>query len=352
MKVLNALMAGGVAVVLVCAGCGKQAEKKAAAESSGTTAIKLSYSVMFPPSHSQAKLAVAWAEEIKRRTAGRVAITVVPNGALTKADQCYQGVVAGKSDLGMSAFAYTPERFPLLAGLDLPVGYPDGVTATRIANSLAMKYKPAEARDVKLLYVHAQGPWVVAARRPVVTLAQMKGLRVCTAGSCSNLVERLSGTPVCAAPGEAYEALHAGLADAVFCPFEALKDWRLADVVNCITDSRCIGSTTAFFVAINKATWSLLPEDVQKVFEAVSAEWVVKHGQAWDAADAEGYALMKELKRDYIPLTVTQQAEWGARVQPLLQEYVARLKTQRLPGDRFLKELQAALQDARGTLRK
>jgi hypothetical protein len=40
----------------------------------------------------------------------------------------------------MSVFAYTRGRFAFLEGLDLPLGYPDGVTATRIANQMERNY--------------------------------------------------------------------------------------------------------------------------------------------------------------------------------------------------------------------
>ena len=85
--------------------------------------VKLSYSIFFPPTHVQCIAATNWANEIQKRTGGRVQIAIYPAGSLTKADQCYEGVTKGISDLGMSCFAYTRGRFPLMEGLDLPVGY-------------------------------------------------------------------------------------------------------------------------------------------------------------------------------------------------------------------------------------
>ena len=129
--------------------------------------IKLSYSIFFPPTHMQCIAATNWAHEIEKRTGGRVQITIYPAGSLTKADQCYEGVVNGISDIGMSCFAYTRGRFPLLEGLDLPLGYPNGMTATRIAKEMVQKYQPAEVADVHVLYVHAHGPGILATKKPV-----------------------------------------------------------------------------------------------------------------------------------------------------------------------------------------
>ncbi len=330
------------------AGCGKQ-QGQGTATAPNKPVIKLSYSVFFPPTHVQAKLAVEWADEIKKRTEGQVQITVFSGGSLTKADQCYQGVVDGVSDIGMSAFAYTRGRFPLLEGLDLPVGYPDGVAATRIVNALAAKYQPAETQDVKLFYVHAHGPGVLATKKPVATLADLKGLKIRATGFCSKVVECLGGSPVAMPQGETYEALQKGVVDATFCPAETLKGWKQGEVITSVTDSTCIGYTTAFFVAMNKEKWAQLPADVQKTLETVSAEWVVKHGQAWNDADAAGLAYIAELKRTVIPLAAGEQALWIEKVAPLLQDYAARAGQKNLPGEAFLKELQAAVAEARAT---
>ena len=347
MKINNTLLLGLSICALLHVGCGKKQGPGPEGAASQKAAIKLTYSVFFPPTHVQSKVAAEWAEEIKKRTGGQVQITVFSGGSLTKADQCYQGVVDGVSDIGMSAFAYTRGRFPLLEGLDLPVGYPDGVAATRIANTLAAKFKPAETKDVKLFYVHAHGPGVLASKRPVARLADMKGLKVRATGFCAKIVESLGGSPVSMPQGETYEALQKGVVDATFCPAETLKGWKQGEVINCVTDSKCIGYTTAFFVAMNKEKWAQLPADVQKTIEAVNAEWVVKHGQAWNDADAEGFTYMAELKRDMIPLTAAEEALWIEKVAPLLQDFAARATQKGLPGEAFLNELKAAVAEAR-----
>jgi TRAP-type C4-dicarboxylate transport system substrate-binding protein len=63
---------------------------------------QLSYSIFFPASHGQCKDGIAWAKEIEKRSNGKIKINVFPGGALTKAKQCYDGVVKGISDIGMS----------------------------------------------------------------------------------------------------------------------------------------------------------------------------------------------------------------------------------------------------------
>lgn len=337
MNKLTQLAMIALAAAALISGCGN---------SGGDSKVNLTYSVFFPPTHVQCKLATEWAAEIGQRTEGRVKITVFPGGSLTKAPQCYQGVVDGVSDIGQSAFAYSRGRFPMVEGLDLPVGYPDGAAATRIANALVMQFKPKEIQDTEMMYVHAHGPGILASKKPVRSLADLKGLKVRATGFCTKVVEALGGSPISMSQGEAYEALQKGVVDATMCPIETLKGWKQAEVINCVTESQCVGYTTAFFVTMNKETWAKLPKDIQQIIMDVNQEWVVKHGQAWSDADSEGRAYVKSLDKEFFTLSFEEQELWSNLVAPLLQEYVESAKKANISGDEFLRVLLTEVAEA------
>jgi TRAP-type transport system periplasmic protein len=305
--------------------------------------IKFSYSIFFPPTHVQYLAAEEWAREIERRSDGRVEIALYPAGSLTKADQCYEGVVKGISDIGMSCFAYTRGRFPLMEGLDLPLGYPDGMTATRIANQIVEKYRPAELAGVRVLYVHAHGPGVLASKKPVRSLVDMKGLKVRATGLSAKVVEALGGTPVAMSQPETYEALQRGVVEATLCPVETLKGWKQGETVQYIIDTAAIGYTTAMFVVMNQDKWSKLTPDLQGVFEAVSREWIERHGAAWDQADRDGRAFVTELGREFIQLPVAEQEQWRIAVKTVLDDFVTQAGARSLPGAALLADIQSGL---------
>ena len=304
-------------------------------------AIKLSYSVFFPPTHVQTLAAQSWADEIARRTDGRVQIRIFPGGVLTKADQCYAGVVDGISDLGMSCFAYTRGRFPLIEGLDLPVGYPDGLAATRVANAMVRKYRPKEVEDTHLLYVHAHGPGVLASRAPIHSLADLPGNTIRATGLSAKIVESLGGNAIGMAQSDTYEALQKGVVNATFCPVETLKGWKQGEVINHVTYTPAIGYTTTMFVTMNKERWESLPEDIRKVFEEVSDEWTDKHGLAWNEADDAARAMLAELGKDTFELTAEETARWRERIYPVLDKFAAKADAKGLPGHAFLNDLLA-----------
>lgn len=327
------------ACLIVAGGCSDQ---EGSAEM-GTKPVKLSYSVFFPDTHIQCKTAQSWADEVNKRSDGSIEITVHPAGTLTKAPQCYEGVVNGISDIGMSCFAYTRGRFPLLEGLDLPLGYPSGTAATRAATKMALEFKPEELNDVHLLYIHAHGPGILASKKPVNTLDEMKGLKVRATGLSGKIVKSLDGTPVAMSQPETYEALQKGVVDATFCPIETLKGWKQGEVIESVTDTSAIGYTTSMFVVMNKDSWSKLSPEQQKIISDVSAEWVDQHGAAWDQADEEGRAFIAELGHKTISLPEDQQQAWKESVQPILDEYVAKTREKGLPGDELLNKLKECI---------
>jgi TRAP-type C4-dicarboxylate transport system substrate-binding protein len=337
-------MLAAVAGAGLVAGCGK---KEASADGAAAQTYKLTYSIFFPPMHVQAKTGMEWAAEVEKRSGGRIQIAVHPGGTLTKADQCWQGVLGGISDLGMSCFAYTPGRFPLLEALDLPLGWPDGLTATRVATALAAKYAPAEIQGAKILYIHAHGPGILATKKPVRALEDLKNMKIRGTGLSAGIATALGATAVGMPQPETYDALQKGVVEGTFCPIETLKGWKQGEVIEFVTDTKAIGYTTAMFVAMNQKSWDALPADLQQILVDVSAEFVDKHGAAWNQADAEGLEFVQGLGREIIALSADEEARWKAAVEPIVAKYLAQTAEKGLPGADFLKDVQTMIAEAR-----
>jgi TRAP-type transport system periplasmic protein len=341
-KLIISLAAVMIFAVNFFGGCGKS-DGQNGEETSEQKAVELSYSVFFPPSHIQCVTAQEWADEIKSRSNGRINITIHAGGTLTQAPQCYEGVVAGISDIGMSCFAYTRGRFPLLEGLDLPLGYPTGTAATAISTKMALDFAPEEIKDVKLLYVHAHGPGILASKKPVRKLEDMAGLKVRATGLSAKLVESLGATPIAMSQPETYEALQKGVVDATFCPIETLKGWNQGEVINYITDTSAIGYTTSMFVVMNRDKWDSLDPDLQAVIDDVSREWIAKHGQAWNEADLEGLEFVKSLDKEIIKLSKEEEQRWVEAASPILEDFNQKTQAQGLPGAELVEAIQAEL---------
>ncbi len=298
--------------------------------------IELTYSIFFPAPHKNTVLATQWGEEIAKRTNGKVKVTMFPGGTLTPAAQCYDGVVKGLSDVGMSVLGYTRGKFPMSEVIDLPLGYKTGLAATKVANEFYSKFKPKEFDEVKVMYLHAHGPGIVNTKTPVSNLAELKGMKIACHGLSAKIVEALGATPVAMPMPERYDAIQKGVAEGGVFPLEALKGWKLAEVVKSSTLNYGSAYTTGFFVVMNKDKWNSLPPDVQKVIEEVNKEWIEKTGKAWDEIDKEGEVVTKERGNKVVPLSKEEDEKWAKLVQPLLDGYVKDMKAKNLPGEEAL----------------
>lgn len=283
----------------------------------------LTYSCFFPPTHIQSKLAEAWSKEVEARTNGRVKVQYYPGQTLTKARQCYDGVVEGLSDIGFSVFAYTRGRFPVMAAVDLPLGYTSGTVATEIVNMVYNKFQPKELDDVKVMYVHAHGPGLIHTKgKAVRKMEDMKGLKFRAHGTSAAVVKALGGTPVPKPMPECYEMLQKGVVDGAVYPLEANKGWKLGEVTDYVTAAYSIAYTTSFFVVMNKDKWESLPADIQKIITQINVEWAKKHGEAWDTSDMIGTIYFLNQGGQMIGLEEKEQARWKKAVAPIISDYI------------------------------
>lgn len=300
-------------------------------------AITLNYSNFFPAPHKNSILADQWCKEVEKRTNGKVKITYFPGGTLTPAAQTYDNVVKGIADIGMSVFAYTRGKFPLIEVFDLPLGYKNGTVATKMVNEFYKKFKPKELDEVKVLFLHAHGPGILHTKKPVAKMEDLKGMKIRATGLAAKVVSSLGGAPVGTTMGETYDALRTGVADGAMAPIEALQGWKWGEVVGATTQNFGSAYTASMFVVMNKKKWDSLPPDVQKVMDQVSQEWIEKQGRVWDEIDKEGLEFSKKKGNKIIALSKEEDARWAAAVKPLLDEYVKNMKAKNLPGDEALK---------------
>jgi len=306
------------------------------------------YSIFFPASHDQFKAAEKWAQEVEQKTNKKVKITMFPGGTLTNAKNTYDGVVAGISDIGMSCFAYTRGKFPVMESLDLPLGYPNGVSASKAVNEFYKKVRPQELDDVKVLYIHAHGPGLLHTSKKVETLEDFSKMKIRSTGLSAKVVESLGGIPVAMPQGETYEAIKKGVAEGTFGPIEVLKGWRQAEVVKSTTDTSNIGYTTTMYVVMNKKKWESLPEDIRKIIEEINEKAVLEHGKAWDRSDKAGKEYSLELGNSFVTLSDEQKALWKEKVKPVIEGYIEEVSSKGIDGNKIVSEITGLIEKYSG----
>jgi TRAP-type C4-dicarboxylate transport system substrate-binding protein len=295
--------------------------------------IELSYSSFFPATYGLGQAATAWAKEVEKRSNGRVKINLHHSGTLTDANNCYEGVVNGISDIGQSVLSYTRGRFPLMEVLDLP-GYPlSAQVTTKVCDEFYRKFMPKELADTHVLYMHAHIPGTIATvNKPVKSLEDLKGLKVRTTGLATKIVEALGGTPVAMPKGEQYDAMKKGVVDGTVSSPNELLGWKVAEVAKYSTILGDVGYVSCMFITMNSEKWKSLPVDIQKVFTEVSNEWVEYTGKEWNRIEMEGFEYGKKVGHTFIYLSPQEQARWRNAVKSLEDAYITAMGAKSLPG--------------------
>lgn len=305
-----------------------------------TKSVTLTYSIFFPATHTHTILATEWAKEVEKRTNGAVKVTMFPGATLTPPNQAYDGVVKGISDIAMSVFSYTPGRFPLMELIDMPMGYKSATQATHLCNAFFKKFHPKELEAVQVMYLHGHGPGILHTKKPVSKLEDLKGMKIRCTGTTAKFVAKLGGVPVAMPQTETYDALQKGVVDGVMNPFEALKGWKIAEVIKSTTINSESAYSMAFFVVMNKQKWNALPKETQAVIEKINEEWIEKTGKAWDEIDKGGIEFTKSKGNQIITLSKQEDDRWAKMGQPIFQETAKALSAKGLPGDEGLKFIQ------------
>lgn len=299
------------------------------------------YSTFFPPTHVQAKLSVAWIKEIEERSKGQIKIRIFTGGSLTPAPQIYDGVVKGISDFGLSVFAYSPGRFPVLSAVDNPLGYNNAFVATRAINELNQKFKPKEVSDVHICYLFAHGPGLLhTANKPVTKLEQLAGLKIRATGTSGAIAKAMGAAAVSMSQGETYDALKKNIVDGTLVPIEALEGFKQGEVLKYTTYTYSSSYSQGFFVAMNKKKWESLPPDLQKIITDVSKKYENVTAKAWGDSDESGRQFSLKLGHEFLKLSDEESAKFKAAMKPVFEDYIKQANEKGIDGKAVFKATQ------------
>ena len=306
-------------------------------EAAPAKVMELSFNNYAPAENWINKVFTNWGKEIENGTNGQVKITLFPGAVLTKADQVYDGVIKGISDIGRSELSYTLARFPLMEVTYLPYGAHSAQQASHITHEIYKKFRPKEFDDTKVLYFFNAGPLQLHMVKEVNKLEDMKGLKIRVTPLASDMAKALGAIPVAMPMPDSYEALRRGVVDGIITSVEPLISWKLAEVIkSTIKINYGCGN---FFVVMNHDKWNSLSPEAKKVFEEVSEKYVEICGKGFDEQDEAGYKLSLSRGNKVITLPPEELKRWQERWQFVLEKWVNEKGAMGLPAKAALDEV-------------
>lgn len=335
-------LASVVLAIVFLAGCAKPSTPTEGQQPTqqAQEPIVLKYAFFAPANTFPAKQMEKWAEEVEKRTNGRVKVETYPGGSLLTAKNMYDGVLQGVADIGLSCPSYEPGRFPLLAIADLMVPYPSAKVASVTFYDAIMETQPAELSEFKVITAFTTPGQNLMSRKPVAKLGDFKGLRIRISGTGVPVVEALGAAAVGMPQSEVPQALQTGVIDGLVSSTEVLKDMRYAEYTKYVTTYQF--SVTSFLAAMNKKVWESLPPDVQTVIDELGREMALWTG---DYMDNYTKGVMewatKEQGVKVIELSPDEVAKWDEKVKTVREKFIKDAEDKGLPGREFAEKVLA-----------
>lgn len=332
-----------IALVLVMAvagllsGCGGQSQQtQSKQEPAVGKPITLKYAFFAPAGTFPAKQMDKWAEEVEKRTGGKVKVEKYPGGSLLTAQNMYDGVLNGVADIGLSCPSYEPGRFPLLGVSDLPGLYPNARVASLVLYDLVKEFQPKELSDFKVVTVFHTEPGYIQSKKPVRKVEDVSGLRLRTTGTGVAMLKALGGAPVSMPMSDIPQSLQTGVIDGYISSREVLKDMKYAEYVKYVTVYPTF--EVSFAALMNKKVWDSLPPDVQKVIDDLSREMALWAGTYVDSHVKEGLEwAIKQHGLQVITLLPEEKAKFDAKLKGLEEAYIKEAKG--IPGQKLLERI-------------
>ena len=293
--------------------------------------MNIKFSTWHPPASREVKTVwIPMLEELKKRSNGRITYTLFAGGALGSGPEHFDIVKNGLSDMGYFTATWTPGRFPLSDVLSLATWSEGKDVSTTMGNKRRDEVLKNEFEGVKVLELNGCIQAFLWTKKPVKTLADVKGLKIRSPGGHqTNYIKSLGAEPVFMPLGDVYLALETGTIDGLVTCSPLILAFKLDEVVKngvvatfgCVTEG----------VVMNQKSWDNTPADLKPIIEEV----VGNPFHATHGLDRDAYKKMiqdiKDKGVELYELPTAEQARWSAKFQEETKKWVADLEAKGLP---------------------
>lgn len=342
MKLRRASASIIVALAALHTVCSAQGQVGAEAQAeSPREVIRLKLSNHMPSLHHQnATTFAGWAEEIARRSNGRLQVDLYPSEQLGKLSQQYNLVRRGDVDLALIMHGIPSGRFPLVELTHLPVLFSSGEQASQVLMELLPEYLAAEHKGVKVLYIFGHSPGVMHTNgRAIRVPGDLQGLRIRHPSSVIGETLRAWGASPAGMPvSELAGNLEKGVIDGLVMPYDGPMAFRLAPYIDYSTE--LLSYVNSFALLMNQESYDSLPPDLQRIIDETTGIAAAKEvGARWDAVETAGRDYMRSGGVEIIELTDAERTVFARAADEQVEARLDAVEAMGLPAREFMARL-------------
>lgn len=248
---------------------------------------------------AQSQIDQWWADEIRKRSGGKIKVQIFWSEALGKQNEMIDIVGKGAAHFGVIITSFFPDRLPLVGVTNsLPLGFRNPRQAqiihTELVERIPEMQEELRRAGIWPLFWHALAEFRTLCTKPITRLEQYRGMKMRSYGIyVPKLWEALGATPVTAFPAEIYEGLQRGQIDCAYFPHDLALSFRLHEVAK-FTNTANFGAISTWPIIANHKFWQQLPNDAKKLITAVSDEAAAKDREVTSKTDRDSLKAMME----------------------------------------------------------
>jgi TRAP-type C4-dicarboxylate transport system substrate-binding protein len=302
-----------------------------------------------PKSVTHTQMIEPWAEEVEKRSDGRIEVKIFPSMSLGgKPPELYRQARDGTADIVWTLIGYTPGVFPRTEVFELPNVHTGDARATNLAIQDNFDRIAGDFEEVEPLLVHVHSGNALHLRETEVTQpSDVKGLKLRTPSRTGAwMIESWGAEPVGMPVPALPQAMSKGTVDGALIPFEILTPLKLHQ----LTDFSVEGAdgnrfgTSVFLYAMNQERYAELPADLQQVIEETTDRaFAEEMGELWNSVEQTGKDLQRESGGKVIQLTPEQTQAFNEITRSVTQRWIDQAKERGIDGEALVKAAKQAI---------
>jgi TRAP-type C4-dicarboxylate transport system substrate-binding protein len=232
-----------------------------------------------------------WANEVEKRTGGRIKVKIFWLDSLVKSKDALPGVQSGMTDFAWISSTYHPSNLPLFLMVDNLLNFRQDYVAATLAlletcEKEANLKAEMERENIILVAPHITGS-TLATKKCFSSISDLKGKTVRTYGGPRiKYYEYMGMNPVFMPYSDIYEAIDRGTITAFDMGVLLSTGFRHYEVVKCLY-MQDIGGVIGSGIFLNLGTFKKFPPDIQKIFLDLRRDYGVYMAQKIQGDEAQ-----------------------------------------------------------------
>lgn len=271
----------------------------------------------------------------------RIEWNVAVGGTLATMPNMLDAVSTGLADMGHVVHLFEPARLPLQNVVSAaPFATANPRIATKVLHDM-QKSVPAMQKswsDLNLVYLtsYSFDSYLLISRKPIKSVADVKGMKVAAAASNMLWLEGTGASPISGTMGTAYNDMKAGVFEAAINSGLLSAAGKMHEVAPHIVRTG-FGAINAFDIVFNKRSWDRLPPEVQQAIQRASDAHQEAMIQRVEKETDAAFETMRKGGATITELSNEEKAKWAGTLPNIAERWAAPLEAKGLPARQVLR---------------